>query len=571
MSKIKLREFEKKADDLASKLAVLSYWSFNDLFGLFFNNVYYLSDVGRKKEAGDLCSRLSYLPALLDTQAKVSSTPELDKKQLSEEWENLIQYLHFCELMPQVHKGYFEVDGDESAGFHLQHKNKQLSDYEIRDILMADLARPFYTSSSTQVKQSIDQISVGEQSHKFPCPNNLIRERINFCNKHLHDLFQIPDSVYKDVFNVDREEFNRFRCYMFALSDCKESIRSCVKAQVFPPAQKDLQKEMIMQLTYCFLSEESLLYEIHKYTELSKQKIFSLMDLFTLDMRTFSSNSKAKNKHSSDGYLPPIAKSDRGYYFSPVAIKSFLSSRNFLFALQKKDVSKFNSVISGSFEPEMISRTVAALSSISGLEVRQNHEWKSSSATGEIDLLVYCSNLNKALVIQAKAVIPPQGARMVRNVQDRILEGIEQIVRFNELSKGERGRIISEALGFYTSDVETVDIILSSSCLGSDKAWVEIDKLNICGINSVLLRLLIYESIQAKDSSILFNIQSWTKETLDKLVDDSKIQWEDKEFKLFGVSVCFPSWSIDESSLHRTRMRIVKALEALPNSIMATE
>ena len=54
-------------------------------------------------------------------------------------------------------------------------------------------------------------------------------------------------------------------------------------------------------------------------------------------------------------------------------------------------------------------------------------------------------------------------------------------------------------------------------------------------------------------------------------MDDSKIQWEDKEFKLFGVSVCFPSWSIDESPLRRIRMNIVEALEKLPNLSMAAD
>ncbi len=564
MSKSKLLAFEKKADNLASKLAVLS-WPFDDLFSHIFNAIYYLNDSGMERESGDFCSRLSYLPALLSQQTKASSISVLDRDRLMEDWKNLIQYLHFCELMPQVYKGYFKIYGNESIGFHLQHKDEQLSNYEIRDILLADLARPFYISSSTQLRESVAQIPLGSQPQRSTFSTHLITERMDFCENNLHDLFQIPDSVYKDIFDVDRQEFNRFRCFMFAFSEFQESTRFCAKNKVFPSAQANFQMHLIQQSTFCFLPGEDLLDEIQKYTGLSKQKGHALIDLFTLDLRASTSKNIDRNKHSGDGYFPPIIRGDDGYYLSPIAIKSFLSNRNFLFALQKKDVSKFNNVISGSFEPEIISLTVSALSSMGNIDVRPNHNWSSSSSRGEIDLLIYCADLNKALVVQAKAVIPPQGARMVRNVQDRVLEGIKQIVQFNQLSEGERERIISEALGLQMSNIEIVDVVLSSSCLGSEKAWAEIDKLNICGINYALLGLLIYESIQIGDSSLLFDIKAWTKKTLDTLINDSKIQWEEKEFELFGTSIRFPSWSIDESPLRSTRVKIVEALEALPN------
>ena len=525
MSKTKLIAFEEKADNLASKLSVLT-WDADRLFSHLFNAIYHLTDDGMEREAGDLCCRLSYLPCLLEQKGKVSSMA-VNAIQMAEDWMNLLQYLHFCELMPQVYRGYFYVAGDESTGFHLRHKEKQLSNYEIRDILLADLARPFYMNGSTQLQESIARI-LNSDLRSFKFPTDLIEERMNFCQDHLYDLLEIPNPVYQEIFGVNRKEFNRFRCFMFAFSDFQEAIRSSIKNKTFPPEKSELQAAMTQNNAFCYLPNKNLLNEIQKYTGLNKHKIHSLISLFSLDFRTSTSNRKDRHKHAGGGYFPPILKVDNGYCLSPIAVKSFLSIRNALFAFQKRNVKQFNNVVSSSFEPSLIESIVGAMSPFSNIEIRENKVWKSSSAEGEIDLLVYSPSLNKALVFQVKAVVPPQGARMVKNVQGRISEAVKQIVRFKRLPTEEKERIISDSVGSPVSNIEVIDVILSSSCLGSVDAWLEIKRENICGINYPLLKLLIYESLKDGNTDLLFNIREWTKETLDKLIDDSKVHWEDK-------------------------------------------
>jgi len=559
MSKTKLIAFEKKADSLASKLSLLT-WDADNLFSHIFNAIYHLIDSNMEREAGDLCCRLSHLPRLLEQQGKTSPMT-VDASQLAKDWNNLFQYLHFCDLMPQVHKGYFHVDGDESVGFHLRHKGGDLSNYEIRDILLADLARPFYVDSSTHLQASIDHI-LNSDPHSFNFPSHLIEERMSFCQNSLYDLLEIPDAVYQEMFGVNRQEFNRFRYFMFAFSDFQEAIRSGVKRKFPPSAVINVQSKMIQQVSFLYLPNQNLLNQIKKYTGLNKHKSHSLIRLFSLDFRTSSRWKKDRNKHAGDGYFPPILRIDNGYSLSPRAVKSFLSIRNALFAFQKKELKKFNNVVSKSFEPSLIASIIDALSSFGNIEIRENKIWESSSTRGEIDLLVYSPSLNKALVFQVKAVVPPQGARMVKNVQGRISEAVRQIERFKQLPTEEKERIISDSVGYSVSKIEITDVILSSSCLGSVDTWLKIEEENICGINYPLLKLLIYESLKDGNADLLFNVAKWMKETLDELIVDSKIHWEDKEFDLFGTPIQFPTWSLDDKSLRKIRLKIVSGNEA---------
>jgi hypothetical protein len=554
VSKAELLAFEGKADALALNLLTFEQ-SAPDLLSQFFYSIDHLIDIGMTREAGDICSRLSYLPHLLDNHTRTSAKAN-DPTQLLIDWQDLLQYLHFSELMPQVHKDYFDIDGNESEGFYLHHKDESLSDYEIRDILLADLSRPFCREKPGQLMLPLLKLMTSNPK-SFSFPTHLMEELISFYEKSLYDLFDIPDLVYSEIAGCTAQEFRSFRNYMFAFSEFQLNMTSCVKAWNPPiPISK---ANMIMQSIFCFMPSSNLLNEIQKYTKLDKTKIANILQLFTLDFSSSTSKNKSRNKHSGDGYFPPIIKIDNGYCVPPRAVKSSLSNRNLIFAFQKQNPATFNSVVSSAFEPSLIELIAKDLSAFSDIEVRLNHSWAISSSKGEIDILVYSAKLNKILVVQVKAVIPPQGARMVRNVQSRILEGIEQTIRFRELSTDDKERIISDSLGFQVSNLDFDDVILSSSCLGSAAAWSQLETQGICGINYLLFKLLAYEAMEAGDSRLLFDICSWTHKKIKKIMCESKIQWEDKEFNLFGTTIRFPTWSIDEKPLNIIRNQILEA------------
>jgi hypothetical protein len=548
MSKSNLLNFEREADEIASQLSTLNQ-PVVTLFRQLFLNVYYLSDSGKGREAGDLCSRLSYLPFLLSKRKK-SNKAERHGAEFIFEWMDLLQYLHFCELMPQVYKNYFDVFENENT-FRLAHRTEALAIYEIQDIILAELSRPFLRGKPLVLR---DEMSRFFRSKPTKFPQHLIEGFINFYRGRLWDSFDISDSVYQEIVGSTLQEFNDFRVFMFAFAEFFQSIRIVMRGEPLNLHHQKIE-QMMNQVSFLDFPGDNLLDQISKYTSLEKEKISNMISLFTIDFR--SEGLDDISLHCGDGYLPPIIKADNTYFFSPIAVQLFLSSRNLLYAFQRKEPQKFDRVVSEQFEPHLIANICQDLQKIQNLEIRTNCHWSSTSINGEIDVLVYDSTSNKALLIQVKAVIPPQGARMVRNVQSRVLEAVDQVVRFRRLPDNEKERIISNALGYQVSNVNVVDVVLTSSCLGSVEAWLRLDNENICGTNYPLFKILVNETVNANNNESLFDISRWTKNKIDELLRISKIRWEDKEFELFGKTIQFPAWVMDEVPLQRVRKQLI--------------
>ena len=66
-------------------------------------------------------------------------------------------------------------------------------------------------------------------------------------------------------------------------------------------------------------------------------------------------------------------------------------------------------------EPALIAAAVKILQQISQLIVVPNVCWE----RGEIDILIFNPDENAALQVQAKAAIPPEGARMTREALNK--------------------------------------------------------------------------------------------------------------------------------------------------------
>jgi Holliday junction resolvase-like predicted endonuclease len=132
----------------------------------------------------------------------------------------------------------------------------------------------------------------------------------------------------------------------------------------------------------------------------------------------------------------------------------------------RTDKKTFNNVVSSHLEPALVEEAAKLLSELAGVEVRKNVNWDK----GEIDLLAYHEASNTAFQLQAKAGVPPQGARMVAQVESRTLEAAEQVNRFLSLSGDEKDEICSSAIGRTLSGVSWSSGILVRTCLGTEKS-----------------------------------------------------------------------------------------------------
>ncbi|TIL42761.1 MAG: hypothetical protein E5Y86_25465 [Mesorhizobium sp.] len=111
-----------------------------------------------------------------------------------------------------------------------------------------------------------------------------------------------------------------------------------------------------------------------------------------------------------------------------------------LYSLVQTDKKKFDNVVSRHLEPTLLEDASRFLSGLPGVEIRKNVHWE----RGEIDILADYEASNSAFQLQAKAGMPPQGARMVAQVESRTLKAAKQVVRDN----ARQLKFKSESTGF---------------------------------------------------------------------------------------------------------------------------
>jgi len=208
----------------------------------------------------------------------------------------------------------------------------------------------------------------------------------------------------------------------------------------------------------------------------------------------------------------------------------------------RTDKKRFDNVVSSHLEPALLEEAARFLSALPGVEVTKNVNWEK----GEIDLLAYHEASNSAFQLQAKAGVPPQGARMVAQVESRTLEAAKQIRRFLDLGSDERDAICSSAIGRKVSGVVWSSGILVRTCLGTEKAWTGI--AGFVPLNPVLLRAAVKRI--AESSAFTFaKLGGVVDDELARLRASSVLGWENKSFTLFGEKIELPLLDLDYAAI----------------------
>ncbi|QHG71508.1 hypothetical protein [Ensifer adhaerens] len=266
------------------------------------------------------------------------------------------------------------------------------------------------------------------------------------------------------------------------------------------------------------------------------EKIVNLFTIVTSDL---------KNSGGGDGFFPPFFRLGGSLLFSPHAVKFMMPERNLLYRTARTDQRTFDNVVSGSLEPSLLQDAVKCFSDMPNVVVRPEVNWRN----GEIDLLVYHAPTNTALQIQAKAAIPPQGARMVARLESRSLEAAEQIKRFLDLSEKERDTICSAAIGKKVEGVSWTSAVMTRTCLGTEKAWSAI--AGYVPLNPVMLKAAVKRMVH--DKVPLSEIGNVVGEELKGLRANAVRGWQDKSFKLFGQTIELPLLNLNYEAIAEFR------------------
>jgi hypothetical protein len=307
------------------------------------------------------------------------------------------------------------------------------SRYETIDIVLSELAMSYVKISPQPHYARFDDMA---RQTGFGFGRFTIMARI-YTDHYMANLVESPimsDDGYRAATGVGRQEFERFRAALFGIAaTCQGMAKAFERRLLRRPNDRALQNERVewMSVNWSANFFQGLLMSL---AALTGEAIDGLLPLFSLDFR----GEELELAHADDGYFPPIAWTRESVFFNPSLLQTFLPARNILYALNRLDRDRFNNLVSNHMEPELLQSAASIFQKFDNAAVALNVSWLHGRKEGELDMLVYAAAENVALHVQAKAAIPPQGARMIRALEGRISEAVEQLSEFRKLPQDVR-------------------------------------------------------------------------------------------------------------------------------------
>jgi hypothetical protein len=548
-----LKQLERTTDAAVAQLSVLQLPIRSTLTAIFYVlDALYRGDrlngqvAPRPDVAMAASARLSYLvrdllyrcPALpLGSDAADAFSPFRSLEALAEICL-LLAYGHLCELMPEVHRGYYTVTKIRD-GFELHHQSSAFGDIEIRDIVLAELALPTVVPPPDVEEAIYDEFAAcsSMSGHQIA----LMR---GYYQHYLGGILEEPiisDAGIAAAASTTYEEFARFRAAWFAICEWCQQMAAAEFRRVPKPVKDDDVRAIDRPLEWiapCF-KRTFLGGVVLALSGLSPLQFDRLMDIYSLDWEA------GKPPHSGDGFLPPIVALPGSYLFHPDVLRTMLAGRNIPYAVNRRDPAKFDGFVSAHMEPRLIARSSDLLARLPAVEVVPNFSY----ASGEFDLLVYREAENTVLHIQAKGAIPPQGARMVDRLEGRFAEGLRQLNQLRVLDQTEQDAVLTLALHRPIKNATICDFLLGWSCFGTINVWQALGQAT--PLNLPLLWLVT----QRMADQPLVRMSDVSRAVLDELCTSTEPQWTHKDLQLGNSLIRIPMLDFRSAELMPAKIR----------------
>jgi len=457
-----------------------------------------------------------------------------------------LNYGHFCQIMPEVHRGYYDANLASDNHFVLTHLTPAFAATEAKDILLSELAIPHLAARRPDVRREIEELAATMPQADLRLVARVQGTYVHFYLNHLVEPPLVTDAAMQAAAGVSSAEFARFQAILFALSDFANDLANALEPQVRAAEPGDPIEAEWLEWISVFWQEEFLLHQFRELAGISEGAARRLMAIFGVDFRV----QPPTVEHGGDGFFPPLALlPPEGVMIGPLFVRLFVQSRNLLYALQRIDRKLFDGVVSGHLEPQLIETASQMLSELGGLELRRNVSWNG----GEIDLLAFDPKQNIAMHLQAKGALPPQGARMVARLEGRVQEGLDQIRRFRALESADVDKIISRALGREVRGACVFDMLLTRSCFGTHRTWETAGDVSLITL-PVLSELTRQGGSDAVAS--LADIPARAAQFIDAYVAQANPRWVPSTLVLEGGQVDVPMLHYDNGYVERERQRV---------------
>ncbi|MHA7777898.1 hypothetical protein [Roseibium sp. M-1] len=554
-----LQAFESRAD---AEIAKLALW--RQPIRTILSSIYLSADghyIGgrfnrkgpRDDEVGTaIITRMSYVLELFATcsraiGADLEDAMSVVDERFATEMAQVLGYAHFSEIMPLAWRGFFVVDHEPPA-FIFRHPDDDFVRYEENDILMSEMVLPH---DLTPPPYPIENCKKMNKAWPHLPGDSLIEVLKGALDHYLDNLFELPllsDAAFAESFDFSRVDFVRTRAALMSYADFCLGMADAAEVHaaraVTRPRRSMLQKE-VGEWVAPLLNRNHIIGTAAGLSGVDPDKTESIVDLFTLDLDNL------KRSGFGEGFFPPFLRLENALLFSPHAVKRMMPERNLLYAMLRTDQERFDNVVSQHLEPALLDDAARYLAGQPDVEVTTNHNWDQ----GEIDLLAFHEPSNSALQLQAKAAVPPQGARMVAQVESRTREAAEQISRFLALESATKDSIATAAFGRPLSAVTWSSGVLARTCLGTQKAWEAIGAY--VPLNLVLLRAAV-KRLQESGAFTFANLGTSVEDELASLRAKAALGWQTKDFTLLDTKIDLPLLDLDYASIRAFRAEAMR-------------
>lgn len=453
----------------------------------------------------------------------------------------LLTYSHFSEFMPEVHKGYYQVES-VGTGFRLLHRNAEFAEAQARDILLSELAIPFPIRNIQQVDPVVYQLA--ETAPKFDARLfvPLLDRKTKFYLGGLAEASLITNEGMLRVFGFGYPTFYRIRAAVLAFAEFALELSVAIgRISLLHNKGAGVSDETLEWVSVNH-SADKFISMLAGASGCTNAEVERFLSFFSMDFRATPAL-----HNGGDGFFPPFARFEHSYVFGPSLVLSFTQLRNAIFAFSREDRVTFDRHVSAELEPTLLSQASDLLTRTGGWITRREVKY----ATGEIDLVIAAEAGGPVLLVQAKGPLPPQGARLTERLADRIREGIRQIERFRGLGPDTQAKIVSDALGRPVANNELKHGILARSCFGAPEAYNEQTMAELLTLPT--LSLALEDMRRAKAHASVAALIDALNAARERLYGVAKYHWDEGEIVLAGRSIAMPLLKFEHEQVQKQR------------------
>lgn len=512
-------------------------------------------------EAEALINRLAYLarfivrcpPEPMGASASDAASI-LGTEEMVQQVKEAVLYAHACEFFPEVRKGWYEVAGTDRS-FVLDHPAGAVRTAEEKDVLLSEIAIP---------------MRLHPLSPDHPMRTNLLLEpamtngRDFLLAKLYYDHFVtleldlVNDQGMRAIAGVSVQQFRDFQRAIAALAStwldlAADAGRQAASASTRSGAELWVGEQMEW-LAPC-ISANYIEGMIATLAGLADDEVDRLIKIFTL---------QEDGRPAGEGFFPPFhylthVSGTRFVMFSPDVLLQMTAQRNAVYVFSKTDQKQFDRIVSREMEPRLLEVVQKQFAREPSLVIRTTANWTAGQKAGEFDLLVYDPRANAVCHVQAKAPIPPQGARMVERLEGRVTEGLDQLKRFRSLGAEERDRVLSQILERPIVQPQLHELLITRTSFGTARIWLALGP--VVPTNPHLLKGAIDDLLHGSGGFLLPDLMARLGTLLGELVHKAKPDWQSTPVT-FGdtqnesqVEVTLPLLKLNHAVIQGARIR----------------